>query len=82
MKIYVQRKIEVWVEDTYEVDEINQDSIDSAIDYNLDSIKSEVLWETQEDLGPIEVYDEDLNIIYNNDEDLNIICNNLEKENE
>ena len=66
MKIYVQRKVEVWVEDTYEVDEINQDSIDNAIDYNLDSIDNEVLWETQEDLGPIEVYDEDLNTIYSN----------------
>lgn len=67
-RIYVQRKIEVWVEDTYEVDEINQDSIDNAIDYNLDSINSEVLWETEEDLGPIEVYDEDLNLVYNNSE--------------
>lgn len=67
-RIYVQRKIEVWVEDTYDVDEINQDSIDNAIDYNLDPINNEVLWETQEDLGPIEVYDEDLNLIYSNSE--------------
>ena len=57
-KIYVQRKIEVWVEDIYEVDEINDEIIDRAIDYDLDIDTSEVLWETQIDLGPVEVYNE------------------------
>lgn len=65
MKIYVQRKIEVWIEDTYEIDEITQDNIDDAIDYNIDSINTEVLWETQDELGPVEVYDENRNNIYN-----------------
>lgn len=63
-KIYVQRKVEIWIEDTYEVDEINQDNIDDAINYNVDSINTEVLWETQEDLDLVEVYDEDWNVLY------------------
>ena len=63
-KIYVQRKVEVWVEDVYEVDEINDEIIDKALDYDLDVDVSEVLWETQIDLGPVEVYDEHRKLIY------------------
>ena len=68
-KIYVQRKIEVWVEDVYEVDEINDEIINRAIDYDLDIDTSEVLWESQIDLGPVEVYDDKQNIIYSNIKD-------------
>ena len=32
-KIYVQRKVEVWVEDTYKVEEINDETIEAAINY-------------------------------------------------
>ena len=56
-KIYVQRKVEVWVEDIYRVEEINDETIEAAINYDLDSDDSEVLWETQVDLGPIQVFD-------------------------
>lgn len=63
-KIYVQRKVEVWVEDVYEVEEINDEIIDRALDYDLDVDVSEVLWETQIDLGPVEVYDEQRKLIY------------------
>ena len=63
-KIYVQRKVEVWVEDVYEVDEINDEIIDRALDYDFDVDVSEVLWETQIDLGPVEVYDEQRKLIY------------------
>ena len=68
-KIYVQRKIEVWVEDIYRVDEINDEVIESAINYDLDPDDTEVLWETQIDVGPVEIYDKNRNEIYNN-------CNN------
>ena len=67
-KIYVQRKIEVWVEDVYRVEEINNDTIQDAINYDIDIDESEVLWETQIDLGPVEVYDEHRKKIYSNDE--------------
>ena len=62
-KIYVQRKIEVWVEDVYIVEEINDTTINDAIEYNLDVDEEETLWETQIDLGPVEVYDEHRNLI-------------------
>lgn len=56
-KIYIQRKVEVWVEDIYRVEEINDETIEAAINYDLDPDDSEVLWETQIDLGPIQVFD-------------------------
>jgi hypothetical protein len=68
-KIYVQRKVEVWIEDIYRVEEINDEIIESTINYDLDPDDSDVLWETQIDLGPVEVYDENWNKIYSNIED-------------
>ena len=63
-KLIVQRKVEIWIEDTYNVDEITQDIIDKAIDYEMDASSSEPLWESQEDLGLVEVYDDDWNVLY------------------
>lgn len=65
-KIFVQRKIVVWVEDSYTVDEITDESIQAAIDYDLDADNTEVLWESQEDLGLVEVYDQHNKKIYSN----------------
>ena len=62
-KLIVQRKIEVWTQDIYSVDEINNETIEAAINYNLDTDDSEVLWETQNDLGPIKIYDDNWNPI-------------------
>lgn len=63
-KIYVQRKVEVWVEDIYIVEEINDKTIEAAINYDIDVENSDTLWETLIDLGPVEVYDEHHKIIY------------------
>jgi hypothetical protein len=65
-KIYLQRKVEVWIEDIYRVEEINDEIIESAISYNLDPDDSDVLWETQVDLGPVEVFDQHNEKIYSN----------------
>lgn len=62
-KIYVQRKVEVWVEDVYRVEEINDKTIEAAIDYDLNPDTSDVLWETQVDLGPIQVFDYNYNLL-------------------
>lgn len=62
-KIYVQRKVEVWIEDIYRVKEINDETIKSAIDYDLDPDDSDVLWESQIDLGPIQVFDHNYNLL-------------------
>jgi len=68
-KFYVQRKVEVWVEDIYKVKEINDETIEDAINYDLDIDESETLWETLVDLGPVEVYDRNRNKIYSNIKD-------------
>ena len=65
-KIYVQRKIEVWVEDIYHVEDLSEETLEKAINYDLDYEDCEVLWESQIDLGPVEVYDNKRNIIYSN----------------
>lgn len=62
-KIYVQRKIEVWVEDIYKVEEINDETIEAAINYELDLDSNDVLWDTQIDLGLTEVYDHNNNLL-------------------
>lgn len=62
-KIYVQRKVEVWVEDIYRVEEINDETIEAAINYDLDVDNSEVLWDTQIDLGPVQVFDHNNNLL-------------------
>lgn len=66
-KIYVQRKVEVWVEDIYMVEEINNKTIEAAINYDIDVEDSDTLWETLIDLGPVEVYDENRNLIKTNE---------------
>lgn len=65
-KFCIQRKIEVWIEDIYRVEEINDEIIESAINYDLDPDDSDVLWETQVDLGPVEVFDQHNKKIYSN----------------
>ena len=62
-KIYVQRKVEVWIEDIYRVEEINDETIEAAINYDLDPDDSEVLWESQIDLGPVQVFDHNNNLL-------------------
>ena len=51
------------MEDTYEVDEINEDIIDKAIDYEIDSKSSEILLDTLVDEYEVEVYDENFNLL-------------------
>ena len=62
-KIYVQRKVEVWVEDIYHVEDLSEETLEKAINYDLDYEESETLWDTIEELGPIEIYDENWNLI-------------------
>jgi len=62
-KIYVQRKVEVWVEDIYHVEDLSEETLEKAINYGLDFEESETLWETQTELGPVQIYDENWNLI-------------------
>ena len=67
-KIIVQRKVEIWIEETYEIEENldEEPQVDSAIGYELPCIGIEALWDTQQDLGPVEVYNENFDLIYSN----------------
>ena len=40
---------------------------EDAVDYNIDCFEVDTLWETQEDLGPVEVYDENWKLLYSNE---------------
>ena len=62
-RLYVQRKVEVWIEEVYKVEEINDDTINAAVNYDIDPDYTETLWETQTDLGPVEVYDRNSNLL-------------------
>lgn len=75
-KIYVQRRIEGWVVDTYEVEDLSEKTIQDAINYNLDADESDTLWETLLDLGPVEVFDEKFNKIYTNEGEYSHECFN------
>lgn len=63
-KIYVQRKIEVWVEDIYHVEDLSEETLEKAINNGLDYEESETLWDTMEELGSYEVFDDKGNLIY------------------
>ena len=62
-KIYVQRKVEVWVEDIYHVEDLSEETLEKAINNGLDYEESETLWDTMEELGSVQIYDEDWNLI-------------------
>jgi hypothetical protein len=62
-KIYVQRKIEVWVEDIYHVEDLSEETLEKAINNGLDYEESETLWDTMEELGSVQIYDENWNLI-------------------
>ena len=62
-KFYVNRLVNIWITDTYIVEEINGETIDKAIDYDIDYNETEALYDTIEELGPVEVYDEDWNLL-------------------
>ena len=65
MKIIIQKKVEVWIEEHYDIEDESQ--IQDALDYNIDCFEVDTLWETQEDLGPVEVYDENWKLLYSNE---------------
>ena len=65
-KIYVQRKVEIWIIDIYHVEDLSEETLEKAIDYDLDPDDSDVLWETQIDLGSVEIYNKNREKIYSN----------------
>lgn len=64
MYIEVLRKVKVWVRETYDID--NESQVEDAINEDLVCYDLDTLWETQENMGPVEVYDDSDNLIYKN----------------
>lgn len=63
-KIYIQRLVSIWIEEEFKVPEISEENINKAINYDIDvSDYSEIFWDTQENLGPVEVYDHHNNLL-------------------
>lgn len=63
MKIIVQRLVKIWVEESYDVEDLSEDTLEDVIMYNIEGYDIEPLWETQEDLGPVEIYDNSWKLI-------------------
>ena len=63
MKIKVQRLVKVWVEEGYDVKDISEETLNSIINYEESCYDVDTLWDTQEELGPVTIYDEKWNII-------------------
>lgn len=59
MRIIIQRKVEIWIEESYDLKD--ESEIQDAIDYEISPITTEVLWETQQDTDSIDIYDEHYN---------------------
>lgn len=69
-KLIVQRLVKVWIENIYNVKEINKENIEDAINHDIDYDSSEILYETLEDLGPVEVFDENMHLLAQKEIDL------------
>lgn len=63
MKIILQRKAEIWIQETYEIDTLDKTTKELIFDYEIDPELVEPILETQYDLGPYEILDENLKVI-------------------
>lgn len=59
MRIILQRKVEIWIEESYDLKD--ESEIQDAINYGISPKTTEVLWETQQDTDNIDIYDEHYN---------------------
>ena len=59
MRIIIQRKMESWIEESYDLKD--ESEIQDAINYEISPITTEVLWETQQDTDNIDIYNEHYN---------------------
>ena len=59
MKIRLQRKVEVWVEEVYEVEQLDEITKEMMFNYELEPESIDTLWETQIETGPYEILDKD-----------------------
>lgn len=72
-RVYVQRQVQVWIEEKYDIENDDQETLeDLAENKNLkyEWLDCEVLWESQEDLGKVDILNSDGVVIYSNYNDV------------
>lgn len=55
MRIKLKRLVKVWVEDVYEIEQLDKETKEWMFNYRLEPKSTETLWETQVDAGPYEI---------------------------
>jgi hypothetical protein len=68
-RVYVQRQVQVWIEEKYDIENDDQETLEDLAenkDLKYEWLDCEVLWESQEDLGKVDILNSDGEIIYSN----------------
>lgn len=72
-RVYVQRQVQVWIEEKYDIENDDQETLEDLAenkDFKYEWLDCEVLWESQEDLGKVDILNSDGVIIYSNYNDV------------
>ena len=68
-RVYVQRQVQVWIEEKYDIENDDQETLENLSEnknLKYEWLDCEVLWESQEDLGKVDILNSDGLIIYSN----------------
>lgn len=72
-RVYVQRQVKVWIEEKYDIENYNQETLEDLAkneDLKYEWLDCKVLWESQEDLGKVDILNSNGEIIYSNYDDV------------
>lgn len=72
-RVYVQRQVQIWIEEKYDIESDDQETLENLAenkDLKYEWLDCEVLWESQEDLGKVDILNSDGEIIYSNYNDV------------
>lgn len=72
-RVYVQRQVQVWIEEKYDIENDDQETLENLAenkDLKYEWLDCEVLWESQEDLGKVDILNSDGVVIYSNYNDV------------
>lgn len=68
-RVYVQRQVQLWIEEKYDIENDDQKTLEELAenkDLKYEWLDVEVLWESQEDLGKVDILNSNGEIIYSN----------------
>ena len=72
-RVYVQRQVQIWIEEKYDIENDDQETLEDLAenkDLKYEWLDCEVLWESQEDLGKVDILNSDGLVIYSNYNDV------------